>query len=54
VAKIDSIFNFANEIIDDKRINGPLADRHKRRAGHWRAEMITLPLVNPVCELQAG
>lgn len=43
-----------NEIIDDKRINGLLADRHERRSGRWRAEMITLPLVSPVRELQAG
>jgi hypothetical protein len=42
------------EIIDDKRIDGFLADRHERRSGHWRAEMIALPLVNPVRELPAG
>lgn len=40
--------------IDDKRINGRLVDRHERRHGHWRAEMITLPLVNAVREIQAG
>jgi hypothetical protein len=40
--------------IDDKRVNGELADRRDRRPGNWRAEMITLPLVSPVRELQAG
>lgn len=40
--------------IDDKRINGQLVDRQDRRAGHWRAEMITLPLVHAVREIQAG
>ncbi len=42
------------EIIDDKRVNGELMDRSQRRSGHWRAEMITLPLVAAVRELQAG
>lgn len=42
------------EIIDDKRVNGELMHRDERRRGHWRAEMITLPLVAPVRELQAG
>jgi hypothetical protein len=42
------------QIIDDKRINGELAERRERRPGHWRAEMITLPLVRAVRELQAG
>jgi hypothetical protein len=40
--------------IDDKRINGQLADKGKRREGNWRAEMVTLPLVKPVRELQSG
>lgn len=42
------------EMIDDKRVNGELIDRRDRRPGHWRAEMVTLPLVAPVRELQAG
>jgi len=45
---------FTGEIIDDKRINGELVDRDSRRPGLWRAEMVTLPLVAPVRELQAG
>ena len=40
--------------INDKRINGELADRRDRQVGDWRAEMVTLPLVSPVRELQAG
>jgi hypothetical protein len=40
--------------IDDKRLNGEAMDRRDRRPGHWRAEMVTLPLVAPVRELQAG
>lgn len=42
------------QIIDDKRINGELVDGRDRRCGNWRAEMVTLPLVGPVRELQAG
>ncbi len=42
------------QIIDDKRVGGELTDRSERRPGHWRAEMVTLPLVAPVRELQAG
>jgi hypothetical protein len=42
------------EFIDDKRVNGDVMDRRDRRPGHWRAEMVTLPLVAPVRELQAG
>lgn len=42
------------EAIDDKRINGNLARKHERKSGSWRAEMVTLPLVNPVRELQSG
>ena len=43
------------QMIDDKRINGELAvPRRERRPGNWRAEMVTLPLVAPVRELQAG
>jgi hypothetical protein len=41
-------------VIDDKRINGGLADKRDRRPGNWRAEMVTLPLVTAVRELQAG
>ncbi|WP_158817883.1 hypothetical protein [Methylocapsa sp. S129] len=40
--------------IDDKRMNGEMVDRRDRRPGHWRAEMVTLPLIAPVRELQAG
>lgn len=42
------------DLIDDKRINGVLAHKQDRRPGNWRAEMVTLPLVLPVRELQAG
>ncbi len=42
------------QIIDDKRVNGELMERSERRPGHWRAEMITLPLVAAVRELQSG
>jgi hypothetical protein len=42
------------EIIDDKRVNGELRERDERRPGHWRAEMLTLPLVAAVRELQSG
>lgn len=42
------------EYIDDKRVDGVPLRKHERRAGHWRAEMVTLPLVEPVRELQAG
>lgn len=42
------------EVINDKKIDGHLARRADRRAGDWRAEMITLPLVSAVRELQAG
>lgn len=40
--------------IDDKRINGDRARRSERQVGDWRAEMITLPLVAPVRELQTA
>ncbi len=40
--------------INDKRINGKLVDRRDRVVGDWRAEMVTLPLVSPVRELQAS
>jgi len=40
--------------IDDKRINGELVLKSDRRPGNWRAEMITLPLVGPVRELQTA
>ncbi len=42
------------EMIDDKRIDGELVHRHDRMPGSWRAEMVTLPLVSPVRELQSG
>lgn len=41
-------------LIDDKRVNGELMERRDRQPGHWRAEMVTLPLVSAVRELQAG
>ncbi|HJS10177.1 MAG TPA: hypothetical protein VJ811_02780 [Sphingopyxis sp.] len=40
--------------IDDKRQDGVVLNKHERRPGNWRAEMVTLPLVSPVRELQAG
>jgi hypothetical protein len=42
------------DLIDDKRINGVVQRKQDRRPGNWRAEMVTLPLVAPVRELQAG
>jgi hypothetical protein len=42
------------EAIDDKRIGGDWMQGAERAVGDWRAEMITLPLVGPVRELQAG
>lgn len=42
------------QLIDDKRVNGELMGRLDRRLGNWRAEMVTLPLVAAVRELQAG
>jgi hypothetical protein len=48
-------FNLSTgKVIDDKRINGQLVHRDERRPGNWRAEMVTLPLMTPVRELQAG
>jgi hypothetical protein len=41
-------------MIDDKRVNGEVLLATQRRPGHWRAEMVTLPLVAAVRELQAG
>ena len=40
--------------INDKRIDGKLAERRDRKPGNWRAEMVTMPLVKAVRELQAG
>jgi hypothetical protein len=40
--------------IDDKRIRSEWAQGKERAVGDWRAEMMTLPLVAPVRELQAG
>lgn len=40
--------------IDDKKVGGVLMDRTDRVEGDWRAEMVTLPLVSAVRELQAG
>jgi hypothetical protein len=42
------------EPINDKRSNGHQVHRRDRRPGNWRAEMVTLPLVTAVRELQAG
>lgn len=42
------------ELIDDKRTGGLLTDPRDRRVGNWRAEMVTLPLISPVRELQVG
>lgn len=48
-------FDPANgEVIDDKRVDGHNVHASDRRPGNWRAEMITLPLVAPVRELQSG
>ncbi|MEA2944452.1 MAG: hypothetical protein QOD09_4981 [Bradyrhizobium sp.] len=44
----------SGEPIDDKLVGGEVLDRRDRRPGNWRAEMVTLPLVAPVRELQAG
>ena len=40
--------------IDDKRVQGEWTQGEERAVGDWRAEMMTLPLVAPVRELQAG
>lgn len=42
------------EMIDDKRVQGEMLLAVDRKPGHWRAEMITLPLIAPVRELQSG
>lgn len=42
------------EMIDDKRINGEVMRAADRRPGNWRAEMVTLPLISAVRELQSG
>jgi hypothetical protein len=44
----------SDRFIDDKRTDGLLTKVVDRLAGYWRAEMVTLPLVSPVRELQAG
>jgi hypothetical protein len=44
----------SGKMINDKRVNGELVDKQDRQVGHWRAEMVTLPLIAPVRELQAG
>jgi hypothetical protein len=41
------------EDILDKRVDGEW-NKTQRRPGNWRAEMMTLPLVSPVRELQPG
>lgn len=41
-------------VIDDKRVNGARMEKHERQPGRWRAEMVTLPLVAAVRELQSG
>lgn len=43
-----------DEPINDKRVNGQPVHRNDRRAGNWRAEMVTLPLIAAVRELQSG
>ncbi len=42
------------KVILDKRVGGNWIDKADRQPGDWRAEMMTLPLVSPVRELQAG
>jgi hypothetical protein len=42
------------DFLDDKRLNGEVMDRRDRQPGQWRAEMVTLPLIAAVRELQAG
>lgn len=42
------------KFIDDKKVNGHLMPAAERKPGNWRAEMVTLPLVNPIRELRAG
>lgn len=51
VRKFDPV---SGDVIDDKRINGQLVHKRDRRPGNWRAEMVTLPLVTAVRELQSG
>ena len=41
-------------LIDDKRRDGLVVPAADRKPGNWRAEMVTLPLVTAVRELQAG
>jgi hypothetical protein len=42
------------EVVDDKRLNGEVMVSGERRPGNWRAEMVTLPLMSAVRELQSG
>lgn len=49
--KFDAV---TGKIIDDKVLNGEKVERKLRRPGNWRAEMVTLPLIAAVRELQAG
>jgi hypothetical protein len=42
------------EMIDDKRVNGEVMLAADRRRGNWRAELVTLPLMSAVRELQSG
>jgi hypothetical protein len=42
------------EMIDDKRANGEALLATDRKPGHWRAEMVTLPLIAAVRKLQSG
>jgi hypothetical protein len=44
----------SGEGIDDKRVGGEVSRSAERKKGHWRAEMVTLPLMTAVRELQAG
>ncbi|HKW49305.1 MAG TPA: hypothetical protein VJN70_17755 [Gemmatimonadaceae bacterium] len=42
------------EMIEDKRVNGEIMLTTDRRPGNWRAELVTLPLISAVRELQSG
>lgn len=44
----------SGEAIDDRRVDGEAMSAAERRPGNWRAEMMTLPLVSAVRELQSG
>ena len=44
----------SGKVIDDRRVNGVRMEKRDRQPGMWRAEMVTLPLVASVRELQSG